>query len=251
MLHVAALAFGLLFVRALAMVLASPVLGEPEYSWRLHVLFSGLLAVLMFPWARIETEWLGVDVAVMSLLAVREFAIGAGLGIVLGTLYSSFRLAGQAAGHTMGIAIANVVDPLSDEEYSLVGEFWYFAALAVFVAADGHLYLVRALAQSFEAAPVGRMSAGLAGFARVGIEATAAMFILSARLALPVVAAVLLAVWGMGLLGRVVPQMHVFLVGFPLMLLLGLLGLYVALPVSALVTDEIMREAGRLWGGLY
>ena len=75
------------------------------------------------------------------------------------------------------------------------------------------------------------------------------MFIFAVRIALPVVAVVVMAVWGMGVLGRMVPQMHVFLVGFPLMLLSGLVGLYLAMPASAYLSDELLRETGRLWNG--
>ena len=249
MLYVLAISFGLVFIRALGTIITCPVLGEPEYSWRVHALLAALLAVAMFPVARVEAAAVRFDLLLLLLLSLREFAIGAGIGLVLATIYSSFRLAGQAAGHTMGIRIANVLDPLRDEEYSLVGEFWYFLALAVFVAVDGHLYAVEALERSFQAAPVAHLSLGAAGIAQVGIEAFQTMFIFAVRLALPVVGIVVLAVWGMGLLGRMVPQMHVFIVGFPLMLLAGIVGLYLALPVSAYVSDELMREAGRLWDG--
>lgn len=249
MLYVAAIAFALVFIRALAMVITTPVFGEPEYTWRVHALLTFLLALAMFPLAQVEVDAIRFDFLLLLLFAVREFAIGAGIGLVLATVYSCFRIAGQAAGHTMGVRIANVLDPLRDEEYSLIGEFWYFMALAVFIAADGHLYVVEALEKSFQAAPVARLSVDPAGMARVGVEALQTMFIFAMRLALPVVGVVILAVWGMGLLGRMVPQMHVFLVGFPLMLLTGIVGLYLVLPVSAYMSDELMREAGRLWDG--
>jgi len=245
-----AIAFGLLFVRVLAVIIAAPVTGELGFPWRLRVLLSLFMAAAFFPFAAVETEWLKADVIVIALLAAREFIVGAGIGLVLGIVYSAFRLAGETVGHTMGIAIANVVDPLQDVEVSVIGEFWYFTALAVFLAADGHVYLVRAVQESAQIAPVGALSAfSVKGMLAVMVESTGVMFVFAARLLLPVVGVVFTALFGMGFLGRMIPQMHVFIVGFPLMLGIGLLGLYFALPASAYLVDELVGESARLWGG--
>jgi flagellar biosynthetic protein FliR len=150
----------------------------------------------------------------------------------------------------MGIAIANIVDPLQDIEVSIVSEFWYILALAVFLAADGHLYLIRAFSESFHVAPVGALSAfSVKGMLQVMVETVGVMFVVAARLLLPVVGAVLIAIFGMGFLGRMIPQMNVFIVGFPLMIGVGIIGLYFALPMSAYLVDELIGDSARLWGG--
>ncbi|MBN1809613.1 MAG: flagellar biosynthetic protein FliR [Planctomycetes bacterium] len=245
-----AIAFALLFIRVLAVFTTAPIVSEIGFPRRFRILGALLVSAVFFPVSVIHVNWFSADIILLVLLGIREFVIGAGIGLILGIIYSSFRLAGAAVGQTMGIAIANVVDPLQDIEVSLVGEFWYFAALAVLVVANGHLYLVEALGESFRLAPVGALAAySPRGMLMVMVESVGVMFILTGRLLIPVVGIVLLAVFGMGILGRMIPQMHVFIVGFPLMLGVGIIGLYLALPASAVLTDELLGHSTRFWGG--
>ncbi|GIT08626.1 MAG: hypothetical protein CM1200mP30_22560 [Pseudomonadota bacterium] len=53
--------------------------------------------------------------------------------------------AGTVIGFQMGLAMANVLDPQSQEQISLVGRFESVTATLIFLAMDGHLIFVQAM----------------------------------------------------------------------------------------------------------
>jgi flagellar biosynthetic protein FliR len=77
--------------------------------------------------------------------------------------------------------------------------------------------------------PVGQV--GLApGTTERLIVLSGAVFVAAVKMALPVLAALLLADLGMAILARVAPQFNLFAVGFPAKVMIGLAAVLAALP---------------------
>ena len=96
---------------------------------------------------------------------------------------------------------------------------------------DVHHLLIRALLESFRvAAPggVGLAAAGVAG--AIGLAGD--IFVLGARIAAPILIVLLLTNGALGVLARTIPQLNVFVVGFPVNVGVGLLVLGAALPFT-------------------
>lgn len=70
----------------------------------------------------------------------------------------------------------------------------------------------------------------------------ASLFGVAIKIAAPVVAAVFLADLALAIMARVVPQMNVLIVGFPLKLGVGLVGTAVALPVAIALTRDLLGD---------
>ena len=92
-----------------------------------------------------------------------------------------------------------------------------------------HLLLLQMVIQSFEIIPVSET-----GMTRDGLWKVVAwgsqMFIGAILVAIPAVTALLMANIAMGIITRAAPQLNIFAVGFPLMLLLGFVLLMLTLP---------------------
>jgi len=144
----------------------------------------------------------------------------------------------------MGLSFATFVDPEHSEPAPLIGSFLTILLMLYFLALNGHLQAIAALADSFRVLPVGAnlrlddMHALLA--AGAGIFAT------GLRIALPVIAAILIANLTLGMLMRTAPQVNLLAIGFPLTLALGFAVLALMLPALGPTFDTVIASGLRL-----
>lgn len=71
------------------------------------------------------------------------------------------------------------------------------------------------------------------------------MFLLAFQIALPVVVTLLMVDISLGLISKTVPQLHVFIVGLPLKIGLGMAALVLIIPMMTVVFENIFSQMVR------
>lgn len=126
--------------------------------------------------------------------------------------------------------------------------------MLVFLVLDGHLQMVSALIATFQTLPISADLLGAAGW-RSLVNWGGTIFSMGLLLALPVVAALLIANLSLGILNRAAPQIGVFQIGFPLTMLVGMLLLQLMvpnmIPFFARLFDNGIEQMGRVAAGLH
>lgn len=235
--------FLLALFRVAGIVGAMPVLGGRAVPARVKLALALVLTLVLLPALPLERwplqphgiwQWLG--------LAAHELLFGILLGFAAQVPVLAMQLAGELIGLQMGFGIAAVLDPEAGGQENLIAGLLQVVALLLFLTFDGHHVVLRALADSFRAVPPGglALSPDLLG---EGIRLTGRLLELGLRLGAPVLAALLLAEAGLGLVARTVPQMNIFIVGFPLKIGLGFAMLALTLPATLLL---FRQEIGAL-----
>ncbi|MFZ3049075.1 MAG: flagellar biosynthetic protein FliR [Desulfatirhabdiaceae bacterium] len=161
-----------------------------------------------------------------------EVLIGAMMGLVIRLLFAAAQLAGELAAFQMGLTIANVIDPMTSAQVSIMSQVIYFAAVLLFWCLDGHHLVIRVLVESFRVIPPFGMkpSPALLEFL---MKRVADMFVIGVRMGAPLIVSLLLAALVIGLVARTVPQMNVFMVAMPVKIFIGLIFLVISLPLIA------------------
>lgn len=172
-------------------------------------------------------------------LLLSEAVLGAIIGFVLSCLLESARLGGEVVDMQIGFSASAMYDPATSVSSSLLGAFWYLAALVFFFTLNGHHWLLGGLMRSFELCPVGALVYGKA-LTTLAVQVVAVLFTLAPQLAAPVVATLLLADLALGLIGRSMPQMNLMLVGMPGKILVGLAALAACSPMMATAFGRMM-----------
>jgi len=216
------------FARILALVGTGPVLGNTAIPVRARIGLAVLITILVAPLVReipAVEPWSAAGIAIL----VEQVIIGTAMGMVMRMVFTMVDVAGELAGLQMGLGFATFFDPQNAASVPIVSQFLGLLATLVFLSLNGHLLLISVLADSFATLPIG------ASFARSGValavaEWGGAIFAAGLTLALPVVAALLIANMALGVLTRAVPQLNIFAVGFPVTLLLGFAALMLSLP---------------------
>ena len=214
--------------RILGLIAAAPLFGNSSVPASVKVALGALLAMIIAP---AIPALPAADPMSMAgfLILLQELLIGLAMGFVMRIVFAAVEMAGEVSSLTMGLGFATFFDPLSKGRSSAVSQFLALIATMAFLAANAHLVLLQALAESFITMPVSAtpMSSGAPlELARWG----ARIFSAGLQLSLPIVAALLIANVALGILTRAAPQLNIFGIGFPVSLGVGLLVISMALP---------------------
>jgi flagellar biosynthesis protein FliR len=223
-------AWALVLARVSGLCLTAPVLAVPELDWRFRLALAAALSAVLAPVVASGIEppatW-----SIAAWAGLSELLAGGFIGWSAALVVAGARAAGDLVAAQAGLATATLIDPESGEIVNPLGRLYGLLALAVFVALDGPLLLVRALVESYQAVPAGRMllsaeSVTLA-FAQVG-----RVLELALRAAAPPALALALAGIAVGWLGRAAPSLPFTALALPLRSLTGIA--LVLLSVAAL-----------------
>lgn len=213
--------FFLVAMRFSGLVVSAPVLGSANFPAMGKIGLIGLSALLVTPTLPALPVPIPEDMTGFVLTAAGEVLIGLAMGLVMQFLFAAIQLAGQVMDMQSGFGLMNVFNPALETQFPIFGFFYFILAVLFMLVTGLHHLMIEALAMSFRHVPIG----GLDPDPNVLWAVTAwgsALFHDAVMIGAPVVAAMMLAYVTMGLLSRVVPQIHLFVVGFPLTIATGL-----------------------------
>ncbi len=217
------------FLRALALFTALPVLGQRVVPARVRVglaFFIALAAQASLP----PVPAIALDSSAAFAAVVQQVLIGLVLGFSVRLVFAAVEFAGELIGLQMGLGFAAFFDPMSGGQGNAVGRFFGTTIAFLFIVINGHLLVIAALVQSFDAFPVGE--APLDFLHRMAPHTWGAeVFRLGLWIALPIVAMLLFTNLVLGIIGRVAQQLNVFSIGFPITMGVGLVGVLLTLPL--------------------
>lgn len=212
----------LVLARFAGLVVSAPVLGSGNFPVQAKVALAATMALVLTPVMLPNAPEIPADPIAYALMGAGEFLIGLLVGFALTLVFNAIQVAGQIIDLQTGFGMMNVFNPALETQFPIFGFFLFIMATIYLIILDGHHLIIRALVSTYDSVPVGEfmMRHGLLfEFAALGHL----MFVDGLLIAAPLAAAMLLAYVTMGLLGRVVPQIHLFVVGFPLTIGVGLL----------------------------
>lgn len=215
------LGFLVILTRISGLIVSAPILGDFNIPVTVKAAFAFLLALLFYP--VVAKPDIGANPQLLSLivLMVGEFGIGLLMGFSARVLFAGVSLAGEVIGFQMGLGIANVFDPLNNSQISLLGQVQIIFALFLFVVLDGHHLLILSVAESFALVPPGGVTLTETGM-NFYIQLVGNIFLIGIQVGAPLIVALLAANFSMGLVARSVPQINIFVVGFPFTIGMGL-----------------------------
>jgi flagellar biosynthetic protein FliR len=228
------------FIRVGAFLLAAPVFGNRAVPSRVRMGLTIGVTLVVVP---VLPTMPALDPFSSQglLTAVQQVVIGLALGFSLRLVYAVLEVGGQLIAHLSGLGFAALVDPQNGIDVPVVSQLYIVVATLVFLGLDGHLVVIRVLADSFLNLPVGPM-----GISRMGLwhlSEQAGWFLSAAvLLAVPAVAALLTVNLAFGVMTRAAPQLNIFAVGFPVTLLFGLAIMWLTLPGAIAQFEELFDD---------
>lgn len=218
--------------RTAALVGSIPVLAGGQTPTSLRTAFAVVLSLVIFPVVSPFIPQQELAPLQLGILIGQEALLGVMIGLMSRMIFTAVEFGGAIIGYQMGFAAANVFDPQTQHQISLISQFQNVFAILIFLALDGHHLFMRAMVHSYRLLPPGQLD--LSGEAvPFLIQISSHMFELAVRFSAPILALLLLSGLVLGIMARVFPQLNVFMLSFPVNIGLALTVIGLTFPMVA------------------
>lgn len=229
----------LVFCRMTGMIALNPIFNRRNVPAQVRVGIILCLTILLAPSAPFLLPTGYGQTFQIVLGMAREVLVGAVCAMVFLIFYYFFFFAGDMMDMQFGLSMARVFDPGTNIQASMSGNLFNVLFLLYFFATDSHFILIRAFAASFDLIPAGG-SIQWQMIPDFMIDVFSSAFLMIIHLALPFIAAEFVVEVSMGVLMKLIPQIHVFVINIQMKVLLGLFMLFVfAQPIGEFVDRYI------------
>lgn len=221
------------FLRASALFYAAPVFSARALPTPVRVLMAAAFALLIAPFLPAVAPIDPFSAAGLLRIA-QEILLGIMMGFAISLAFSVLSQAGENIALGMGLGFASINDPNNGLSVPIVSQFYAIVGTLIFLALGGHALIVEALQASLMRLPAGFDGLNPQAYGQL-VWWGAEMYGFAVLLALPAVATLLLVNLAFGVITRTAPQLNLFAIGFPIMILVGLGVIVLTLP--ALLDD--------------
>ncbi len=213
-------AFLLVLARVAGLIAFLPIPGWRAAPDSVRAALAIILTVALFPvWPALPNA----DPSFGQLLiwAFLEAGLGLSFGVAASLMNEAFQVAAQIVGLQAGYGYALTVDPNSQADAGVLQVLMALISGLLFFTLGVHREILRVLALSLERIPAGSWHLSHAGMEGI-IHLGSTMLSTGLRLALPVVALLLLIDVALALLSRMQQQLQLLSVAFPVKMLAAL-----------------------------
>ncbi|HUU40669.1 MAG TPA: flagellar biosynthetic protein FliR [Desulfatiglandales bacterium] len=201
-----------------------------------------IVAIVLFPVVHIsETVEFPDHLWEMIQLVITEFIIGMILGLIVEIFFEGVKMMGQLVGFQTGFAIVNILDPQSGTQVSILSNMAYFVAIALFLILNGHHIMLKAMRESFEIINVGSLNLNAKIF-ETFMRDVGEMFVIAVKIGAPAIAALIFTQAVFGLITKLIPQMNIMIVAFPVQIIIGLVFFGVCLNTLLRFTEVYISD---------
>jgi flagellar biosynthesis protein FliR len=212
--------FLIVLARVSGVLVFTPIPGAQASPDASRVVLALALTVMLLPVLRSD-----ISVPPLSILAIwaaTEAVTGLLIGLAVSILLESLQFAAHMIELPAGFSYASIVNPESQADSTLLQVLTQLLCGFLFIGLGFDRYVILILARSFELLPPGALPARTPLIAAL-IRAGTGIFVTGLRLAMPVLALLLLVDIAIAVLGRIQAQLHLLPLSFSIKLLAGLL----------------------------
>jgi len=243
--------FILLLFRVGGLIFPSPIFGRINIP---NIAKIGLITALSYLFFTAFPQTAVIQYSTLmgfALICFAELLLGMALAFVTNVFFSVTAFtAGQLIDMQVGYGIVNVFDAQNNTQIPMMGNVLNLMFLIIFFIVDGHLILIETVYLTIERMPIGALVFSPA-IGLTALEIFARAFLLGVMMALPLLASGLTLEMALGMMMRAVPQIHMFVIGIPLKMLVGLFIFSFSLPVFANFSHQIFSELFTALGKMF
>ena len=224
-----------------AFLIASPFFGGSAVPLQVRIIMAVLLGVAVVTTVEVP-DWQAFAGLNGLQVILTELAIGISSGLILTIWFSAVLLAGEKIASSAGLGFAAQIDPDSGGQTPVVSKTFSLFLTVIFLSWNGHLLVLRAVADSYTYLPVGAMPA-FPVLIQSGIAAAGSMFLAATIIMLPLTAFLMAINLVIGVITRSAPQLNLFSFGFPISMIGIFVLLYLWVDVLGGAMDDLSHAA--------
>jgi flagellar biosynthetic protein FliR len=179
------------------------------------------------------------DALQIGTLMVEQLLVGTLLSFTVGALMAAVQMAGGLADIVSGFSFGATVDPINGNQGGTFSELYSLVGVMLFIAIGGDAWLLHGIARTFDLVPL-TAAPHMTSMLNAAETSVSSLFVSAIEVAAPVILALLVTDVAFGMVSKVVPQMNVFSVAFPLKVGVALLVVAASLPfLGGWISDQM------------
>ena len=234
--------FLLVFARIATFVFAAPFFSQKGVPNTVKIGLSVFIAYVMYAFIQPHLYPEYSSVFGYSVIIMKEVAVGLFLGAGAQLCTSIVLFAGRIIDMEIGLSMANVFDPTTNQQSSITGVLLQYGVMLILYITGLHRYLLKALMETFTLIPINGAVFHTEELLATVVEFLSDYIIIGFRICLPVFACITLMNIVLGLLAKLAPQMNMFSVGIQLKLLAGLSVLFLTIGMLPNICNFISTQ---------
>ncbi len=247
-------AFILVLLRVSMIVVMAPVLGSPNILAQVKAMLCLVLTFVIAPQVAYTADMMPMTWYGFLYLGLGELLVGFTLAFMVKLILDAANVASEYISFQMGLSMLNTMDPQSGGQVPLMALLINILATLIFLYANGHYLLIKAMKESFLLAPPGFISAWRPEIMTEVVKGMAGLYVLALKMAAPVIAVLFCVKVAFGIVAKAIPQMNILFVGIPVYIIVGFIVIGFSLPWWPQLLGQALVSAdatlGRLLGYL-
>ncbi|HEY8297267.1 MAG TPA: flagellar biosynthetic protein FliR [Candidatus Baltobacteraceae bacterium] len=231
--------FLLVLMRTATMLAVFPIFSASQIPSYSKVAIAVIIAFLLYRTVPAIAPFGNMGELVVA--AISQVALGLIVGFVAQLVFAGIQFAGQLLDIQIGFAVANIINPTTQQSVTVLGELELVLATLVFLISNSHLLLLQGIGGSFDLLPLPYINLDPSVAGNI-VAFFSQSFWIVFKIAAPPAIALFLVNVALGLMARVAPQMNVFVVGFPLQIGIGLIMLAISVPILVGVAPQLYAQ---------
>ena len=229
-----------------AFLAVAPPWSNPGVPWRIRAALAFGLAIVAT--TRVTTSAALLEPAALITAVVYQAGVGAAIGFLVAAAFSVVQSAGAIIDLNAAFSGAMLYDPFSQAGASPIARLYQLLATGLLFSSGGAVLMVGGLIRSFDVAPIEGFDT--ADLANLLLSAVGGLMAVAFQIALPLVAALLLAELMLGMLAKAAPQLNVLMLGFGVKSLITLALCAVTIPLLPFAIERLVGGSLELLTGL-
>ncbi len=244
----------LILVRIASFVFIAPFFGQSGVPNQAKIgisFFTSVILLCVVP--KPELDYVGI--IGYGIVVLKEGITGLLIGFAANICNSIVLFAGNIIDMDIGLSMATQFNRDMSSQTTVTGNLYYYLVFAMLIATDMHIYIFRAVCDSFYVVPINGAVFEWDGLLITMTKYMTDLFVIGFRIFLPFFACIMILNCIMGIMVKVAPQMNMFSVGIQMKVLVGYLVLFLTIflfpKVANMVFEEIKTMVVLVIEGMY
>ena len=214
--------FLLAFARMIGFLFSNSIFGKKNIPAVIKIGLAGAFAFASTINIKESVTELSGDILMFGLAFSVEFFLGFVISLIIEILLSAIIFGGELLDMQMGIAMNKFYDATSGTDMPTIGVLLRILFMLEFFSTNSHYNLIKIINHSFYILPVGQSKINTNALFFI-ISVMKEVFEIGLKLAIPMIAAILIVDIGIGILMRAIPQLNVFILNIYVKFIIGFL----------------------------
>ena len=235
----------LILVRIASFMFVAPFFSQGGVPAQAKIGLSFFIAITLYGVVP-EPDMTYAGVIGYGIVVLKEGITGLLIGFAAYICNSIVVFAGSLIDMDMGLSMAQEFNPDMSMQVTATGNLYYYLVFAMLLATNMHLYILRAVCDSFYVVPIGGAVFEWDSLLLSMVTYMTDLFVIGFRIFLPVFAVIMIMNCILGVMAKVAPQMNMFSIGIQLKIVVGFLILFLTIFLFPSITNMIFSEIKKM-----